>query len=137
MPKCGYCDCEVPSQRFKTKRHKKEIIFLCTDGGMGEYDPSCYSKWKHLKTAQRAALDVLHIAKDCKLGVCEKSIKNTFHVNKMRELVASIMERIKNSARRILRKSTTAIRKLLYRLKTLANIVGLETQYQQIRTALA
>lgn len=137
MPKCGYCDCEVPSQRFKTKRHKKEIVFLCTDGGIGEYDPSCYSKWKRLKAAQRAALDLLRTTKDCNLGVCEKSIKNTFHVNKMRELAANMMERIKNSARRILRKSIIAIKKLLYLLKTLANIVGLENQYEQIRVALA
>jgi hypothetical protein len=132
MPVCSYCDCKVPSQRFKTVRHKKEIIFLCTDGD----DSGCYSKWKHLQSAKRAALDILNIAKGCNLGMCEKAIRNTFRISKIRELSLRILERLLTSVKKILRKGTTAIKKLLRQIKTLTKIVGLETHYQQLKKAL-
>jgi hypothetical protein len=131
MHTCAYCDCVVPTYRFKTVRHKKEIIFLCADGG----DSSCYNKMNKLKIAQRASLEILHIVKDCKLGVCEKSVKDVFRISKMREIALIIMERIKNNARRITRKSIWSVKRLLYRLKELADIVGLKNQYQQLKTS--
>lgn len=132
IPICAYCDCTVPSQRHKLVKHKKEFIALCADGGVS----SCYNKWKRLKIAQRASLDILHIVEDCKLNVCKKGIKKIFRIDKMREVAVRLLNGLLASVKKISRKSTMAIKKLLRRLKTLADIVGLENQYQQIKTVL-
>lgn len=130
MAQCSYCFCKVPSWNFKTVKHKGGVLTLCTDG-----DDSCYNRWNRLKTAQRAAIAILRVAKDFKLNICEKNIKNTFRISKMREIALNMMEQIKNSARRILRKSVQSMKKLLCHLKKLANIVGLENQYQQLKAS--
>ncbi len=132
MSQCAYCDCVVPTQRFKKINHNGAVLFLCTDGE----ERSCFSKWTQLQKAKLASLEIINLAK-CDLGICQGEIKHTFRLERMRDIVAHIMEQIEMSAKKILRKSISSIKKLLYRLKTVAEIVGLESQYQQLKTRFA
>jgi len=127
---CAYCDCVVPTQRFKKIRHQGNILFLCTDGDKD--NRSCFNKWTHLQKAKRVSLEIINLAK-CKLGTCEKEIKHIFQIERMRNIVARMMGNIEKSAKKILRKSIASIKKLLYHLKIVAEIVGLENQYRQIK----
>ena len=124
---CAYCDCTTPTQRFKTIKHKGAMLFLCTDG-----EENCFLKWKQLQKAKAISLKIMNLAK-CELGMCEKEIKHTFRIEKMRDIIARMMGNIEKSAKKILRKSIASIKKLLYHLKIVAEIVGLENQYRQIK----
>ena len=129
---CSYCDRIVPTQRHKTVKHKGKTIYFCDESG----ELNHFHKWQKLRIAKKASLAILNIAQNCNLGICEKNIRDIFRIYKMREIALRIMERIKNNARRILRKATTSIKKLLYHLKTIADTVELEVQYQQLKALL-
>lgn len=128
MAQCSYCFSNVPSWNFRTTKHRGETLMFCADGS-----DSCYNKWNRLRIAQRLAIEILRVTKNCKFGVHKKDIENAFRISKMREIVLNMVEQIKNSARRILRKSVQSVKKLLYRLKKLTDVVGLENQYQQLK----
>ena len=130
---CAYCDCTTPTQRFKTIKHKGAMLFLCTDG-----EENCFLKWKQLQKAKAISLKIMNLAK-CELGMCEmceKEIKHTFRIEKMRDIIARMMGNIEISAKKILRKSTSSIKKILTKLKRLANIFGLKNEYTRARIAL-
>ena len=131
---CAYCDCTTPTQRFKTIKHKGAMLFLCTDG-----EENCFLKWKQLQKAKAISLKIINLAK-CELGMCEmceKEIKHTFRIEKMRDIIARMMGNIEKSAKKILRKSNVSIKKLLRYLRIIAGIVGLENQYRQIKLQFA
>jgi len=119
---CVYCDCIVPEQKFRTIGNGKGKV-VCTEH---------FNQWRDLKIAKKTAIKILDIAK-CNLGICRKEIKNTFQVEKMRDIIARMMGNIEKSAKKILRKSNVSIKKLLRYLRIIAGIVGLENQYRQIK----
>ena len=122
---CVYCDCIVPEQKFRTIGNGKGKV-VCTEH---------FNQWRDLKIAKKTAIKILDIAK-CNLGICRKEIKNTFQVEKMRDIIARMMGNIEKSAKKILRKSTSSIKKILTKLKRLANIFGLKNEYTRARIAL-
>ena len=129
---CSYCDHIIPTQRFRTTKHKGETLYFCDEKG----ELGHYSKWQKLCAAKEASLAILNIAKNYNLGVCEKNIRDVFRIYEMRGIALQLMERIKDNAHRILKRATASIKKLLLHLKTIADAVELEVQYQQLKALL-